>query len=510
MEIRDFLERLFSWWRSEDKEKSVSSVDSVAIYNNDVKDGIDSRKQIDVLALTSDLGSSSILDMPDELKSMHKELVSNSWILGNSDGRLGQRQMTSEFFMSLARQLRMKMLYFLKGKLEASTAKLNEARELMDAAARRLTHASKLKSKMEKRKELHPGRFSILLMLFYLITATLILLADIPLGLMVTQYIFDVAPTDLDHDITKLFVLHSNEPSCSGYLYDHVLNVIFGNWQVFLMTIGVALSAVYVKVFYDELMGHPVDKEVRQFRMMAKFEADTDESIIKNELNRMKRWHYVRLAVSVILFSFTVYTIYVLGEVRSATEETIKSQASISIDENIKSLDEDSSQAISENPRGDVALTDDGHKKLATSSNWMFILISLLFPIIAGVCFSLGINVWHNLRLKHFAKQRFNKCQKDYSNRSNDFSKAQALFANCQYLVSQCEDEKFLDDQSILLHHTYLHGYQRGVEEADDGLSEVQVVEKYFNKFLSSEGKSASRDKRDLMHTFYPILNGKG
>jgi hypothetical protein len=509
MEIRDFLERLFSWWRSADKAKSVTSVDSVAIYNNDVKDGADSRKQIDVLALTSDLGSSSILDMPDELKSMHKELVSNSWILGNSDGRLGQRQMTSEFFMSLARQLRMKMLYFLKGKLEASTAKLNEARELMDAAARRLTHASKLNSEMEKRKELHPGRFSILLMLFYLITATLILLADIPLGLMVTQYIFDVPPPDRYHDITQLFLPCYSNQSCSGF-WSHASKVMSGNWQVFLMTIGVALSAVYVKVFYDELMGHPVDKEVRQFRVMAKFEADTDESIIKNELNRMKRWHYARLAVSVILFSFTVYTIYVLGEVRSATEETIKSQASISIDENIKSLDEDSSQAISENPRGDVALTDDGHKKLATSSNWMFILISLLFPIIAGVCFSLGINVWHNLRLKHFAKQRFNEYQKDYSNRSNDFSKAQALFANCQYLVSQCEDEKFLDDQSILLHHTYLHGYQRGIEEADEGLSEVQVVEKYFNKFLSSEGKSASRDKRDLMHTFYPILNGKG
>ncbi|MCB0533328.1 MAG: hypothetical protein KDD14_14090 [Saprospiraceae bacterium] len=223
--------------------------------------------QIEALTRHFEFEPNVFPEMSDDLRKQIKGIMNGSWGLGYTDGLIGQRQMTSEFFRAQAEQVRDQYLYFLKGKAIPAATKAEKLKERFEKASEVLEQAQDYRNDATTRRQLYPRQFSRSLAVIYIAIAALLLLADIPLALMITQLIFDLAPPDTEHDITYLLFRPEDDP-CGG-LPAHFWRVITGNWQVTIMTVGVALCAIYFKIFYDDSMGYSVDKSIRQFRLLS-------------------------------------------------------------------------------------------------------------------------------------------------------------------------------------------------------------------------------------------------
>lgn len=458
--------------------------------------------QIEALTKHFEFEPNVFPEMSEDLRMQIRGIMNGSWGLGYADGSIGQRQMTRDFFRAQAEQVRDQYLYFLKGKSIPAQTQAAELKERFEKTCEVLEQAQDYRNDVITRRQLYPRQYSYSLATIYTLFAALLLLADIPLALMVTQLIFDLAPPDKWHDITYLLYQPKNDP-CGG-LFQHFWKVVTGNWQVTIMTIGVALCAIYFKIFYDDSMGYSVDKSIRQFRMLSmnSRHKNASKEEIKREENHIRNLHHLRIVVKFLILAFTLFTIVHLGYVRAAAEalqEAYKTQITSS----------DSSNAVGGIENGISKTTSpliiERTNELHSLKKWMFILLTILLPLIAGICFSLGMGNIHNRKEASYAEKTYWKKVGEHTNVLAAHKEAQMHASTYESFIEKCESDSFVKNYEISFYHCYLHGYQRGVVSPDKDLDLYERAVKFRDRLVATKSNEAIQRANEKIMPVNPI-----
>jgi len=287
-------------------------------------------------------GSSPAITMPaveeegamqyEELSELHKSLDANNpqlsnelrqcinrsvdffWKHGKKDGSIGQKHMGEDIFKMHALQIKDEVSASLKSQLVTYDVEHDTLKKKNKDKESVKQEAEHYRNEIYTRKELYPRSFSLKLAIFYIVLALLLILADIPLALKLTQYGFNLHTAEGTYSVDNLFLWYKGE----NFL-GHAWLVFANNWEVFVLAFGIALCTVYVKIFYDDFMGYPVDKAVRQFKILKRLASTSQEGgdFTENDMKAIKRKFRTRIGVKAFFLFLTLGTIVLLGLFRA-------------------------------------------------------------------------------------------------------------------------------------------------------------------------------------------------
>ena len=285
-------------------------------------------------------------------------------------------------------------------------------------------------------------QFSVLLGFVYGFFSIVLILADIPLALELTKRGFNLK-SDPNNPISDLFQYGTNE----GFLL-HFFKVLTANWEVALFAIGIAFCTIYIKIFYDDFIGVPLENLIKKSSEspIADYEElhyDDEEhyasevgslefqeiSLAKREevtrrFNRLWWWRFsVKCAVLMILLS----SIVVLGYFRY----------SVTVAEDVKAIP-------------------------ATVTFLTYSLLTLLFPIISGICGSLSLNCFHNSREIGKAEREKKQAQKEVENATDNFRKQKEEKERNSGFLKWLDTEDNINQMKNYMKYCYESGYKFG------------------------------------------------
>ena len=295
--------------------------------------------------------------------------------------------------------------------------------------------------KLNRAYQYNHRQFSLVLGLIYGFFAVVLLLADIPLALELTRRGFNLK-TDPNNPISDLFLFDTPE----GFII-HFIKVLTSNWEVVLFAIGVAACTIYIKIFYDDFIGVPLENLIKKASESptADYEefylAQTGQASIngaegpakeavsnKKEITRRfsRLWwcrFLVKLFVLLVLFS----TILVLGYFRYSV---------VSVER--------------------VADIPD-HVTFVTYS-----LLTLIFPIISGICASLSLNCFHNWSERRKAEKKNLKAREEVIKATDEFRVKEEEKERNSGFISWLSHKDTIDQLRNYLIRCYESGYKFG------------------------------------------------
>src|SRR5262249_35965970 len=112
--------------------------------------------------------------------------------------------------------------------------------------------------KLNRAYQYNHRQFSLLLGFIYGFFALVLVLADIPLALELTKLGFNLK-ADPNNAISDLFVFNAPE----GFFF-HTIKILSANWEVVLFATGVAFCTIYIKIFYDDFVGVPLENLIKK------------------------------------------------------------------------------------------------------------------------------------------------------------------------------------------------------------------------------------------------------
>lgn len=358
-----------------------------------------------------------------------------TWEMGRDDGKIGQPSESGHAIQEP--QASLDWQQFIAAKVEQLGRE--EANELIWQAYRtrlnaKLYNANMYHDKLRKQLNRQPydtklsSRFTgIALGVVYLVIAVILMFADFPLSKQVITDGFDFINND------------------------------FG---VYILTVGLCLSSVFIKYFIDEMF-------------------------YSEETTRWRR----AILITVLVFFLSATVVFGVFRNISFSEEQ---QRETQIGEKTKSGDqasETTGSATTKSGRAgdgtakdvkardgaDGAETADGTSKgsdkknlLMSDENWnslAFILLTLLFPIIGGICFSAGIREIKCWLSERSCLRLEEECQ--IAERMWFYSERKV--AKMREIVGQLQSVEYKKLFIQLYEKTYNHGYERGLEEPTSG-----------------------------------------
>ena len=293
--------------------------------------------------------------------------------------------------------------------------------------------------KLNRAYQYNPKQFSLLLSVIYGSFAVMLVLADIPLALELTKQGFNLQAQS-GAAINKLFSYDADE----GVLL-HFIKVVMVNWEVFVFAIGVAFCTIYIKIFYDDFIGSPLENLIKKASESPK--ADYEElHLAQNEpdaklesaaatetLNNKKKvndrfnrlwWvrFFVKLGVLLVLFS----TIVILGYFRYSV---VKLQTP-TIDPLV------------------IFLT--------------YTSLTLIFPIISGICASLSLSSFQNWNERRKARKENRRARMAALKATDEFRvKKEEKERNSGFIKWLSKDET-IDELTEYVIRCYQSGYKFG------------------------------------------------
>ncbi len=412
------------------------------------------------------------------------EIARGFWRDGFKDGRFAQNKKSIN---AIAENRARLVQYDITTEIVGEVAKLENAKELKkevyeDSKNFYRDHKKTYDLLMEKFRN-YPQAFSIFLGLLYLFVALSLIIADIPLALKLTQIGFD-----LDLGVVVI-----------ADLFERPIDTIKQNWEVFVLAIGIALSTIYIKIFFDEKIEQPLARHFTQFHELKK------EGLADEEISQAKKINSKRNGVKTALLIFLLGTIFALGLFRfEAIEQQEKQKAlveedadfglyldSLIMDDYSKNIEfPKNDNVIDESLRDESTLFDNpgdvnserGNKSPYTKiiTQLSFILITLLFPVVAGITSSKGLNYLHNYKNLFSTRRQLKKCSYLFHKTAKEYRMSRKAYEDKSQLLAWVEGRDFLLHTTNLFLDNYNHGYQRGLivplgDEYDDAMYERAV-----------------------------------
>ncbi len=439
-------------------------------------------------------------DQFDELSQLHKSLethhpqLSNElrqfigksiaffWHFGRKDGSIGQKQMPRDFFKTHAEQIRDEVAGHLESQKVKHTVEHEIQKKILDDKVNVKEVAEKYRNEIFTRKELYPRSYSRWLAYFYVTLALMLIIADIPLALKLTQYGFNLHTDFGAHSIDNLFI---KQPDClpGENIIGHIWLVFANNWEVFVLAIGIALCTVYIKIFYDDFVGYPIDKAARQFEILNRFKDFTVD-----DKKSIRRKYRARIFLKVVILLLTLGTIVYLGLFRAETS-AIMDKALIGS----SSFSDVTVPIGMEDNFNDSKTTPDVQSdgKLSLLTKICFILITILFPVIGGICLSLGIGNFQNRREIEESSQYFEQRNHEYLDALGVFTEVAKNKEICENNLKRVTKNDFVEEFTNFFYYCYQHGYERGVVEPDKSLDIYDRVQKLRDRLISTKSFDA-------------------
>ena len=324
-----------------------------------------------------------------------------------------------------------------RGKKDAYETEMKVREEIHKKAKEIYNTQFESYKKLKNYKDKFPKHHSILLFLLYLFIALFLIFADVPLALNLTERGFDLKssqdPNYVDFEITEFF--------------RYPMIVIQNYWEVFLISFGIALCTIYIKILYDELIGNPSHTVVTRYKDIPNVEED--------EVGEIKREDRRRRGIKLGILGLTLLTIVALGVFRF---ETLKNDPS--------------------NDIGNSFFTQ-----------LTFILITLLFPVIGGICFSISLSNVQNVMNLWSASRKFKSKQRQYTKALEEFNTAQQKFHDIQGYLKDWDEEGVIAKNYVnFLVAAYNHGFEWGHSHPElylEGKDLYEKTEKLRNKLIA-------------------------
>ncbi len=368
------------------------------------------------------------------------------WETGYEDARRGQlRARFEQVALAAADLLRQEVLSVYLAK-NARFELVRQTRERILQATREAFEARDLYSaRLEHHFSANPRGLSKLLALSYLMVATFLIAADIPLALKLTQEGFDL-------DLAR-----SPDLTIANFFY-HPWPVFQENWEVFILAAGLALCSIYIKIFYDRY-------------------ATTSIPPVEELVEGGTQAHTTKPARPLFAWFFhpvlwlTILTIVALGLFRYTT---------------IESLDafEDSLAGLPVN--GVWPFSSETFRTLVTC--FTFISITLLFPVIGGICLSLGLNQLHNLWALRRAARSARLARHELEEASGRVEALRESATDWQAMLSFVGGDAFPRVAADLLRGSYNHGYERGWMDTMLGSTDIVQIAARLRTYAASHG----------------------
>lgn len=292
--------------------------------------------------------------------------------------------------------------------------------------------------KLNRAYQYNHRQFSLLLGFIYGFFALVLVLADIPLALELTRRGFNLK-TDPNNAISDLFLFGTQE----GFVL-HFIKVLASNWEVVLFATGVAFCTIYIKIFYDDFIGVPLENLIKKASESPTadyeefYQAQTDpasnngpEVVLKDNkkeitdrFNRLWWFRFlVKLFVLIVLFS----TILVLGYFRYsvvAAERVVDVPAYVTF--------------------------------------FTYSLLTLIFPIISGICASLSLNSFHNWSERRKAGKQNSNARKAVIKATDEFRVKEEEKERNSGFINWLSDPTTIDQLRDYLIRCYESGYKFG------------------------------------------------
>lgn len=294
--------------------------------------------------------------------------------------------------------------------------------------------------KLNRAYQYNHRHFSLVLGGIYGLFAFVLVAADIPLALELTRRGFNL-PTDPNYRIQSLFSFNTQD----GFGL-HFLKVLSGNWEVVLFATGVAFCTIYIKIFYDDFLGAPLENLIKkaseappadyeEFHLAnddqvsndgpeePPKEAPANKQDIDKQFNRL--W-WIRFSVKFVVLGLLLGTILVLGYFRSWAVST----------------------PVAKIP---------GYATVPT-----FTLLTLIFPIISGICASLSLNSFHNWAERRKAGKQNSAAREAVIKATDDYRKKEEERAKTEGFIKWLAAEKTLEQLKKYLIRCYDSGHKFG------------------------------------------------
>ncbi|MEL6672266.1 MAG: hypothetical protein AAFR61_08730 [Bacteroidota bacterium] len=349
-----------------------------------------------------------------------------------------------------------------KGKLERLKVKAETAKEIMKVARSKFDH----QNDFLEQGFYNPRKYSILLALLYLFFAFCLIVADIPLALKLTQEGFNLnLATNAAGDISQL-------------IYNPLL-VFAENWEVFILAMGIAFCTIYIKILYDEYLGTPLSRTLIDFRKIEGMKQEEVEAY----RDKLERASLLRTRVKLMVLGTLLLTILCLGIFRYFNDPDIVNG-------------------------GDI-------KSIITGIT--FILITLIFPIIGGICFSLGLENLQNYTRKLSYQYTAKRVEKRYQTAQETCVNINEQINQVQEYLTWVAGKEFFEHYTNFFLASYDQGYAHGAvlsDQFNNGHDPYARAEKMRNLLLSRRGFEAILDERgknaiDPLPYYKTTSNGK-
>ena len=345
---------------------------------------------------------------------------------------------------TFARRINEEVLSEVEGKLDGLNSQHENEEKLLNRAVENDASQHQYKEYLEYGYRYHPRSFSKSLLWLYFLFGIFLLLADIPLSVQLIQKGFRF-PQDDNYALDKL-------------MSQDFFNVLFRNWQVFLTAFGISLCTVFIKIMYDDYVATPFGNKIFSKK---KFFAAQRDQFTAEEIRDINREEKFKTGIKFFIFFLTLATIIWLGVFRVNTIKDNEQSATMAkmLDKITPGISTDNSNMSQIN---EMEKTINGlHSQSGFITALAFILITILFPLISGICFSLALNCAQSRRRLRRAKEVCEYTEKEYLEKLSKISQLVKERSTYNTIKKKHEGnwaEKFADE----LVSIYMYGHQIG------------------------------------------------
>jgi hypothetical protein len=331
----------------------------------------------------------------------------------------------------------------IKGRIAAKQADMETKKRIMedDDLDRQQERAHFVYVKYQYR--FFPRSHSWLLGLFYMIVAIALIIADIPLALKLIQEGFNLSGT-------------GTGPQGFPYLFKgDFWSILALNWETVTTAMGIALCTVYIKIYYDDFVAAPYANQMMTFKRFVEDNNLNNEVLGQEGMHRnIKREYRGKRLWKTGLAIFTLLAILSLALFRLQTAGK------------------------------------SGEFDRTFVSDAAFVMITLLFPVIGGICLSHGFANWQNMVRLYSAKSKCKACRKKYLHSGQQYALSQKEYEDLAAAERRfCDEERMVNEYQGSLIAFYRWGFSTGGMQPE----KYTKGEDFFNKILEWRNIAVSR-----------------
>lgn len=384
-------------------------------------------KSLDAITV-SKIETLSPLGVATDSKESILDYARGFWIDGHDDGRFNKvKSPIDALAHSFANHVRDKLKVEYQARVSELQVEVSVKDEIRTNRKNDYHLSNQYYHDIIERFKTNPRTFSFFLGLFYGLISIILVFADIPLALKLTQEGFSLDRGEGTQAISNLFT-------------NHFWEVLQANWEVFVMALGISLCTVFIKIMWDTFVQRP-EKIVS---------TDTQSNTIHKQ-SWLARNKWVPYTSVLVLF---MATIVMLGFFRHIWAQHIADSLSYGGNEFFTTQTQ--------------AVDKDYVSYVNRVTMVTFILITLMFPVISGICASLGLTYLHNRFQLYSSRKLRRKSEKAYNVASKHYYQAKKKLENWTESLNGYSQGSFPDEIKAIFTNYYELGYVRGYLQFDE------------------------------------------